>query len=106
MKALTLTDLEKLAVSRATAGAGKVAMTAMDHASQAIITMAIKNVFLSGLGVLLIGFIATLLIPAAQLRGARPHGGGGPGQRRPHTPPPSPPPWPRLKGSYRDRCRC
>ncbi len=72
VKAMTLTDLEKLAVSRATAGAAKVALTAMDHASQAIITMAIKNVFLAGLGVLGVGFIATLLIPAVQLRGRGP----------------------------------
>jgi EmrB/QacA subfamily drug resistance transporter len=71
-KPMTLTDLEKLAVARATASAGKAALTAMDHASEAIITMAIKNVFLSGLGVLLIGFIVTLLIPAATLRGRGP----------------------------------
>jgi EmrB/QacA subfamily drug resistance transporter len=69
---LTLSDLEKLAVGRAAAGAGKAAALAVDHASQTIIALAMRNVFLAGLGVLLIGLLITALIPAAQLRGRGP----------------------------------
>ena len=72
-KPLTLSDLEKLAVGRSAAmGVGKHVASAMDQASQAIITLAMQHVFLSGLGVLVIGFITTLFIPAAQLRGRGP----------------------------------
>ena len=72
-KILTLSDLEKLAVGRAAAmSAGRHVASAMDQASQAIITIAMQHVFLSGLGVLVIGFITTLFIPAAQLRGRGP----------------------------------
>ena len=72
-RTMTLAELEKLAAGRAVAaGAGKAALAAVDHTSQAIITMAMRNVFLAGLAVLAIGFITTALVPAAKLRGRGP----------------------------------
>jgi EmrB/QacA subfamily drug resistance transporter len=71
MKTMTLSDLEKLAVSRAAAGAGGHA-SALDQASQAIIALAMQHVFFSSLLVLVLGFALTSLIPAAQLRGRGP----------------------------------
>ncbi len=72
-KPLTLSDLEKLAVGRAaTVSAGKHAASALDKTSQAIITIAMQHVFLAGMFVLVLGFVATLLIPAAKLRGRGP----------------------------------
>jgi EmrB/QacA subfamily drug resistance transporter len=72
-KTLSLADLEKLAAGRAVAGGvGGAAASALDHTSQAIITLAMRNVFLAGLAVLAIGFITTALVPAARLRGRGP----------------------------------
>jgi EmrB/QacA subfamily drug resistance transporter len=72
LHALTLSDLEKLAVGRAVGVAGKAGGLAVDHASQTIIALAMRNVFLAGLGVLVIGLVITALIPPAQLRGRGP----------------------------------
>jgi EmrB/QacA subfamily drug resistance transporter len=73
VKTMSLSDLEKLAAGRAAAaGASKAATAALDHTSQAIITMAMRNVFLAGLAVLVLGLITTILIPAARLRGRGP----------------------------------
>jgi EmrB/QacA subfamily drug resistance transporter len=69
---MSLTELEKIAAGRAAAGAGKATTAALDHTSQAIITLAMRNVFIAGLGVLILAFIATLLIPPARLRGRGP----------------------------------
>ncbi len=70
---MSLSELEKLAAGRAVAaGVNKAATAALDHTSQAIITMAMRNVFLAGLGVLALGFLMTLLIPPAKLRGRGP----------------------------------
>ena len=72
-RTLTLADLEKLSAGRAmAAGAGKAALAAVDHTSQAIITLAMHNVFLAALMVLAIGFVTTALVPAAKLRGRGP----------------------------------
>jgi hypothetical protein len=51
---------------------GGAAASALDHTSQAIITLAMRNVFLAGLAVLAIGFITTAMVPAARLRGRGP----------------------------------
>jgi EmrB/QacA subfamily drug resistance transporter len=73
VKTMTLSDLEKLAVGRAAAaGAGKAAPSALDQTSQAIVALAMQHVFFAGLGVLVIGFLITTLIPAAKLRGRGP----------------------------------
>ena len=71
-RAMSLMELEKLSAGRAALGASKAATAALDHTSQAIITMAMRNVFLAGLGVLALGFITTALIPATKLRGRGP----------------------------------
>jgi hypothetical protein len=77
---LSLSDLEKAAVSHAVAPAAPgqaksakgVAASAMNQAMQTVITTAMRNVFLAGLGVLIAGVIVTLLIPGAKLRGRGP----------------------------------
>jgi EmrB/QacA subfamily drug resistance transporter len=72
-KPLTLSDLETLAVKRSAAvSAGHSVASALDRVSQAIITMAMQEVFFAGLMVLAVGFLLTLLIPPAQLRGRGP----------------------------------
>ena len=69
---MSLSELEKLAAGRAAAGVSKTAASALDQTSQAIISMAMHNVFLTGLGVLALGFVVTMLIPDARLRGRGP----------------------------------
>ncbi len=70
---MSLADLEKVAVSRAAApGAKTMAASALDQASQGVITTAIRSVFGAGLIVLIGGVGVTLLIPAAKLRGRGP----------------------------------
>lgn len=68
--ALSLSDLEKMAVARA-AHPGQAA-SSLDLASQAAITHAMQGVFGASLFVLLIGVGATLLVPHAKLRGRGP----------------------------------
>jgi EmrB/QacA subfamily drug resistance transporter len=84
-RTMSLTELEKIAAGRAAAGAGKAAATALDHTSQAIITLAMRNVFIAGLGVLILAFIATALIPAARLKGRGPDAAGGDAAASPAT---------------------
>jgi EmrB/QacA subfamily drug resistance transporter len=67
----SLTALEKLAAGRQAAGAGAAA-SGLDPAAQAVIALAMKNVFEASLFVLVFGFITTLLVPAARLRGRGP----------------------------------
>ncbi len=69
---LTLSDLEKLAIGRAAAGVGKAAGVGVDRISQAIVTLAMRDVFLAGFGVLILGLATTLLIPTVLLRGRGP----------------------------------
>ncbi len=82
---LSLSDLEKVALSRAaTQGAhgqsksGPVSpvsapsASAMTQAMQSVITTAMRNVFLAGLAVLIVGVVVTLMIPNAKLRGRGP----------------------------------
>ncbi len=77
---LSLSDLEKAAVSRAVAPATHSSSkpvqgptpSAMNLAMQAVITTAMRNVFLAGLGVLIAGVAVTLLIPGGKLRGRGP----------------------------------
>ena len=71
---MTLSDLESLAVKRAAAvSAGShAAASALDRASQAIIAVAMQEVFLAGFLVLAAGFLLTLFIPPAELRGRGP----------------------------------
>jgi EmrB/QacA subfamily drug resistance transporter len=76
-RTMSLTELEKIAAGRAAVGAGKAATAALDHTSQAIITLAMRNVFIAGLGVLILAFIATALIPAARLKGRGSDAAGG-----------------------------
>jgi EmrB/QacA subfamily drug resistance transporter len=72
-KPLTLSDLETLAVKRSAAvSVGHSVASALDRVSQAIITIAMQEVFFAGLMVLVVGFLLTLLIPPAQLRGRGP----------------------------------
>jgi len=71
-RTLTLADLERLAASRAAVVGRSAAEAALDRTSQAVVTMAMREVFLGGLMVLGVGFVCTLMIPAARLRGRGP----------------------------------
>ena len=80
VRTLSLSDLEKLAVSRTSGPSasvpGKPAGLAMavDEATQTLITTAMRHVFFAGFIVLIAGVAATLLIPGAKLKGRGPPG--------------------------------
>ena len=80
VQTLSLSDLERLAVSRAAGPAAQAATkakegasaSALDAATQALITTAMRHVFLAGFVVLIGGVGATLLIPGVKLKGRGP----------------------------------
>jgi EmrB/QacA subfamily drug resistance transporter len=72
---LTLSGLETMAAAQAAKASGSqgpVTAALIDHTSQAVIATAMNHVFLSGLSVLAVGVVTTVLIPAARLRGRGP----------------------------------
>jgi hypothetical protein len=72
---LTLSGLETMAAAQAAKASGSqgpVTAALIDHTSQAVIATAMNHVFLSGLIVLAVGVVTTVLIPAARLRGRGP----------------------------------
>ena len=73
VQTLTLADLEKIAVTRAAAGAkGGSGLSASEQQAGVLVSSAMQTVFFAGVLVLLAGLAMTALIPATQLRGRGP----------------------------------